>query len=531
MDTSTSAPSKTSTSPQSNISHENMNGANFEGDAGGPLQEALPSPEPSSRSPPLLSSPPPPLSLPPPALSSPPPPPAFSRIQAADFDDKYGVDKESFASGSPHVAFVGDGDWLEFRDLSFGSLVARGFEVRVASGAPPGQSGRLEVRLDHFDCEPTAWLSVTNTGGWRKWEILSCNLSAPVSGTHHVYLTFHSDQPTDFVNVQFFTFTSDEPALPGAEAFSLIHATTYSAQMGTVKETGTAGGQHVGSISEGSWLLYRRVDFGKRVARGFEVYVAADIAPEAWGLMEIRLDAFDACTAGLIFVTRTGGRQEWQRRECRLAAPVYGVHDVYLTFHTGKAVDFVSLRHFRFLSAPPGGQDAFSWIYADSYSSQYGTGLGPGKRGANPHVGYIQEGDWLEYRNVDFGRQVAREFVVCLASGAPAQGLLEVRLDEHQAEPVARIPIANTGSWHTWRILACDLSAPVSGSRVVYLTFRSGHPIEFANILSFMFFPGKTMGLRDRLRRHWLADRVLGQFWDKFVDRFVDRLLNCLPFL
>jgi hypothetical protein len=75
----------------------------------------------------------------------------------------------------------------------------------VASGAASGVSGLVEVRLDSRSNAPIGSFAVGNTGGWQSWRTVPANIS-DVTGTHDVYLTFTSGQPSDFVNVNWFTF-------------------------------------------------------------------------------------------------------------------------------------------------------------------------------------------------------------------------------------------------------------------------------------------------------------------------------------
>jgi hypothetical protein len=61
------------------------------------------------------------------------------------------------------------------------------------------------VRLDSPTAPPIGGFAVANTGGWQAWRSVPGNVSA-VTGVHTVYLTFASGQPSDFVNVNWFTF-------------------------------------------------------------------------------------------------------------------------------------------------------------------------------------------------------------------------------------------------------------------------------------------------------------------------------------
>ncbi|MFD5491823.1 glycoside hydrolase family 16 protein [Streptomyces sp. NPDC127091] len=141
------------------------------------------------------------------------PPPAGNRdaygtLQAESFDAQSGTMTEttSDSGGGQNVGALAGGDWLQYKGVDFGSSAARQFSARVASGAPAGVSGLVEVRLDSRGNAPIGSFAVGNTGGWQSWRTIPANITS-VTGKHDVYLTFTSGQPQDFVNVNWFTFS------------------------------------------------------------------------------------------------------------------------------------------------------------------------------------------------------------------------------------------------------------------------------------------------------------------------------------
>ncbi|GAA1782641.1 glycoside hydrolase family 16 protein [Streptomonospora arabica] len=134
---------------------------------------------------------------------------ARSTIQGEDYQGQSGTALEttSDSGGGQNVAQLADGDWLRFDGVDFGSTAAHQFKARVASGAAAGVSGLVEVRLDSRTAAPVASFAVGNTGGWQSWRTVPANMDA-VSGTHTVYVTFSSGQPADFVNLNWFTFST-----------------------------------------------------------------------------------------------------------------------------------------------------------------------------------------------------------------------------------------------------------------------------------------------------------------------------------
>ncbi|MDF3143197.1 MULTISPECIES: glycoside hydrolase family 16 protein [unclassified Streptomyces] len=132
---------------------------------------------------------------------------AYSAIQAESYDGQSGASTESTSDsgGGQNIGSLANGDWALYKGVNFGSTAATQFVGRVASGATSGVSGLVEVRLDSRGNAPVGSFSVANTGGWQSWRTIPANISG-VTGTHDVYLTFTSGQPSDFVNVNWFNF-------------------------------------------------------------------------------------------------------------------------------------------------------------------------------------------------------------------------------------------------------------------------------------------------------------------------------------
>lgn len=133
---------------------------------------------------------------------------AYGAIQAESSDSQFGTGTETTADsgGGSDVGWIGNGDWLRFSGVEFGTTAAQQFSARVASGVGGGANGLVEVRLDSPSNAPVGTFALGNTGGWQSWTTIPTNVSA-VTGTHDVYLTFASGQSADFVNINWFTFS------------------------------------------------------------------------------------------------------------------------------------------------------------------------------------------------------------------------------------------------------------------------------------------------------------------------------------
>jgi len=128
-----------------------------------------------------------------------------------------------------------------------------------------------------------------------------------------------------------------------------------------------------------------------------------------------------------------------------------------------------------------GGVSATSTIQAESYNGQSGTQTeATADAGGGQNVGWIANGDWLQYNNVNFGTGGLHNFNLRLASGAAGgvSGTVEIHLDSLSNPAIGRVSIANTGGWQSWRSVAGSMST-VTGTHTVYLKFVSGQPADF----------------------------------------------------
>src|SRR6185436_5711528 len=142
-------------------------------------------------------------------------------------------------------------------------------------------------------------------------------------------------------------------------------------------------------------------------------------------------------------------------------------------------------------TSPPtgGGRDAYGTIQAESYNANSGVQVETtSDTGGGQNIGWLANGDWARYDNVNFGSTAAHQFSARVASGAAGgvSGLVEVRLDNVNNAPIGSFAIANTGGWQTWRTVPGNVSA-VTGTHTVFLRFTSGQPADFVNVNWFVF--------------------------------------------
>ena len=169
----------------------------------------------------------------------------------------------------------------------------------------------------------------------------------------------------------------------------------------------------------------------------------------------------------------------------------YAFDDPTSTFNCGGASGYViTFGDFGASSGSGGGTtSATSTITASGYTAENDTQTEEtSDTGGGLDVGYIQNGSWLQYDNINFGSAGLTQFHGRVASGAATgiSGLVEVVLDDLSNAPVTSFSIANTGGWQAWETVPSNMST-VTGVHTVYIVFVSGQSEDFVNIHWFTF--------------------------------------------
>ncbi|MFC4335515.1 carbohydrate-binding protein [Salininema proteolyticum] len=125
---------------------------------------------------------------------------AYEPIAATSYDGSSGV-----PTADDSVGPLSNGDWLRFDGVEFGSQPPLDVVATVASGAPDGVSGLVEVRIGSPTAPPIGSFALGSTGGWNSFTDIPGNVDGP-TGTHNVYLTFTAGHGEPYVTVRSFRF-------------------------------------------------------------------------------------------------------------------------------------------------------------------------------------------------------------------------------------------------------------------------------------------------------------------------------------
>lgn len=247
-----------------------------------------------------------------------------------------------------------------------------------------------------------------------------------------------------------------------ASAFAQTAASSYSSQSGIQLETSSEGGQNVAFVDNGDYIAFANTDFGSG-ATSFSARVASNASG---GSIEVRLDSATGTLAATCAVPGTGGWQNWTTVTCA-TSNITGVHTLYLKF-TGGAGNLFNVLWFKFASAV-----VFNQIEAESYSAMSGIQTeSTSDTGGGQNVGFIDNGDYLSFNNINFGSGGATSVQMRVASAASG-GNVEVRLDSLTGTLAGTCAVPGTGGWQNWTTVNCAVSA-ITGTHTIFLKFTGG---------------------------------------------------------
>lgn len=130
---------------------------------------------------------------------------------------------------------------------------------------------------------------------------------------------------------------------------------------------------------------------------------------------------------------------------------------------------------------------AGSTIQAEAYNAMVGVqSEATTDTGGGQNIGWIGNGDSVQFDNVDFGSTVRTTFSARVASGAAVSGTINVRLDSRTGPSIGSVTVNNTGGWQTWLTSTATITG-TTGVHTVFLTFDSPAAGDWANINWFTF--------------------------------------------
>jgi hypothetical protein len=162
-------------------------------------------------------------------------------IKAASFVAQSGaqVENTSDVGGGQDVGWLANGDWMRYNGVDLGAAGTLTTSIRVAASRDDAnpRPGTVEVRTDSLTGPLVGSIPIDSTGGWQSW-VTKTGSQASAGGTHDIYLVMVSPQGRDFVNINWFAFSTGAASTTTTSSTSPA-ATTTSAPSPTSSATTT----------------------------------------------------------------------------------------------------------------------------------------------------------------------------------------------------------------------------------------------------------------------------------------------------
>ena len=250
----------------------------------------------------------------------------------------------SDTGGGDNVGWIGNGAWLEYTNVNFGSGYSN-VEARMASALSGTDLGTIDFSVGSQTATPFATVEVSGTGGWQTW-VTSTPVanSPPPTGVQTLYVTFTTTTGGNFVNVNWFQFASTASVTVTASDYAAA-----SSGVMTQATSDTGGGDNVGWIGNGAWLEYTNVNFGAGLTGQVVARIASAVSGTGIGTISFAIGSLTATPFATVEVSGTGGWQTWVTTAPVTASPVpSGTQTVYVTFTTSTGANFVNVNWFQF---------------------------------------------------------------------------------------------------------------------------------------------------------------------------------------
>ena len=119
-------------------------------------------------------------------------------------------------------------------------------------------------------------------------------------------------------------------------------------------------------------------------------------------------------------------------------------------------------------------------LQAEAYAAQSGAKTeGTRDAGGGKDVGWLANGDWLEYRGVTVK---GTDLTARIASRNTAGGSVELRLGSTKGTLLGTFRVTSTGDWQKWKTVTAKAASVPSGPQTLFAVMKSTSRSDFVNL-------------------------------------------------
>jgi len=444
----------------------------------------------------------------------------YQRVEAETIAWSVGVQTEPCAEGGMQVCAINNGDYIKVKNVDFGEAGAAAFSARVSSNT---NGGVIELRLDSLTGPIIGTLAVPYTGGWDVWATKSTVVTG-ATGVHDLYLIFRG-QEEELFKFNFWQFTEagtgeelvsisatvDQHKIDIADGRNIANFQVMAIYADGTSRDVTAEAQYILTpndvISIQGSQVYG-VNFGKTVVDisygGFtdQLHIVVSDLESELTVKQLILDPQDfelyVGTSANFTVTAEylDGHTEdvtstatYSNTNSAIAAVNKGTIQAKNAGTTELKISYKGkMGEAAIVTIPITVKNRNPYVRNEAELMNLQSGVQTedcSEGGLN--VGYIENGDWIMFKGVDFGLG-ASAFQARVAS-ATNGGTIEIRLDSPNGQLVGTLNVSNTGGWQNWVTRSTSIDN-LTGVHDLYLKFVGGSGYLF-NINWWQFEPAK----------------------------------------
>jgi hypothetical protein len=127
--------------------------------------------------------------------------------------------------------------------------------------------------------------------------------------------------------------------------------------------------------------------------------------------------------------------------------------------------------------------DTAGVVQAEAWNAQSGARAENTRdAGGGKSVGWLADGDWMQYDNIDLGAAGSLSAGVRVAAANRAGGTIELRAGAKDGELLATYAVGYTGGWQTWTTKTVLSTTELTGKQTLFLLVKSSQSGDFVNV-------------------------------------------------
>ncbi len=360
-----------------------------------------------------------------------------AKVEAEAWGLMSGVQTETTtdAGGGLSVGYIDYGDWMDY-NISAPAAGTYKLDLRLAT---PNSTAKFQILKP--DGTVLTTVTPTSTGGYQSWQTFATSL--PLAAGNQIIRIYSIGAAFNINWLQFpdGTATSTQTSTSTIKVEAENFATMAGVQLENTSDAG--GGLNVGYIDNGDWMDYSVTTLA---ASAFTVNLRV-AALNSGGQLQLKNAA--GTVLATVNVPQTSGYQNWQTVTATINLPL-GTQTIRISSSasTGWNINWIEFVPTTSTTTTTTSTSTITRIEAEKFTSMSGIQTETTSDAGNGlNVGYIDNGDWMEYSvtTATSGSYNLAFRVAAQNSGA------QLQIRNSGGTVLASVAVPQTGGYQTWQ--------------------------------------------------------------------------------